>query len=109
MDLFGKKSQELLAKAQELLQQAQTQMNEDIQNLQKRQTASEARIARLERQHSSSADIIKELQKNLDGMRDSAIRGEIASGRKTKDVAEQFHLSPSRITQIAPRRKYKNG
>ena len=42
-------------------------------------------------------------------MRDSAIRGEVASGRKSKDVALKFGVTPARVTQIAPRRRYNNG
>lgn len=109
MDLFGKKTQRLLGEAHRLLEKAQSSMDEDIKALQTRQTATEARVARLERDRDSSVKAIQGLQKNLDEIRDSAIRGEIASGQKSKDVAKKFSLSPSRIAQIAPRRKYNNG
>jgi uncharacterized coiled-coil DUF342 family protein len=109
VDIFGKKTQSLLTKAQDLLSQAQDEMNKDIQELKERQETTEQRLARLEKQQGESIEKINSLQQSLDEIRDSAIRGEIASGQKTKDVAVKFGLTPSRITQIAPRRRYNNG
>lgn len=84
-------------------------MSNDIEALKEKQIATDARLARLERQQDNSATEIGRLQQSLDEIRDSAIRGEIASGQKTKDVAEKFKISPARVSQIAPRRKYNNG
>ncbi|EJG1723962.1 hypothetical protein ACLINW_002224 [Vibrio parahaemolyticus] len=109
MDIFGTKTQKLLSDAQSLLQQAQQEMSNDIEALKEKQIATDARLARLERQQDNSATEIGRLQQSLDEIRDSAIRGEIASGQKTKDVAEKFKISPARVSQIAPRRKYNNG
>ena len=109
MDIFGKKTQGLLSKAQDLLQQAQNSMAEDIEQLKEKQTATETRLAKLEKQQDESAQKIQGLQNSLDEIRDSAIRGEIASGQKTKDVATKFGLSSARVSQIAPRRRYNNG
>ncbi len=84
-------------------------MSEDIERLKEQQIATDARLARLERQQDESLQIIGGLQESVENMRDSAIRGEIASGQKTKDVAERFNITPSRVSQIAPRRRYNNG
>lgn len=109
MDFFGSKTKQLLADTQKLLNQAQGSIQEDLQQLKEHQIATDARLARLERQQDDSALTIGGLQQSLDDIRDSAIRGEVASGRKTKDVADKFNLSPARVSQIAPRRKYNNG
>ncbi len=109
MDIFGTKTQKLLTGAQDLLQQAQQEMSKDIEGLKGKQIATDARLERLERQQDNSAQEIGRLQQSLDEIRDSAIRGEVASGQKTKDVAEKFNISPARVSQIAPRRKYNNG
>ena len=109
MDIFGTKTQKLLTRAQELLQQAQEEMNKDIVGLKEKQIATDARLERLEHQQDSSAQDIGRLQQSLDEIRDSAIRGEVASGQKSKDVAEKFNISSARVSQIAPRRKYNNG
>lgn len=116
MDFFGTKTQKLLSDAQSLLQQAQQEMNKDIEELKAKQistntkqTATDARLERLEKQQDNSAREIGRLQGSLDDIRNSAIRGEVASGQKTKDVAEKFKITPARVSQIAPRRKYNNG
>ena len=109
MDLFGSKTQKLLSDAQGLLHQAQDAMQADIKKLAERQSDVEDRVGRLEQQHDQAAEKIASLQKSLDEIRDSAIRGEIASGQKTKDTATKFGLSPARISQIAPRRRFNNG
>ncbi len=109
VDIFGSRTKQLLANAQALLQQAQESMSEDIERLKEQQIATDARLARLERQQDESLQSIGGLQESVENMRDSAIRGEIASGQKTKDVAERFNITPSRVSQIAPRRRYNNG
>lgn len=109
MDIFGKKTQSLLGKAQDLLRQAQEEMVKDIEDLKGKQATTEERLAKLEQQQDQSAEKINNLQKALDEIRDSAIRGEVASGQKTKDVAVKFGLTSARISQIAPRRRYNNG
>ena len=62
----------------------------------------------MEARQDKFVETIDQLQQTVDEMRDSAIRGEIASGQKTKDVADKFNITPSRVSQIAPRRKYNN-
>lgn len=109
MDIFGTKSQKLLAETQKLLNETQKAINEDMREIKEKQIATEARLDRLEKQKDDTAKTIGILQKTLDDIRDSAIRGEIASGQKTLDVANKYNLSPARISQIAPRRKYNNG
>lgn len=109
MDIFGSKTKQLLSDAQNLLQQAQQEMNKDIEEIKAKQSATDARLARLETQQDNSAREIGRLQQSVDDLRDSAIRGEIASGQKSKDVAEKFGMTPARVSQIAPRRKYNNG
>ncbi|HEY9131320.1 MAG TPA: hypothetical protein VIM98_06145 [Dyella sp.] len=109
MDIFGKKTQDLLSKAQSLLQQAQDEMARDLAELRGKQEVTETRLAKLERQQDESAQKIQGLQQSLDEIRDSAIRGEVASGQKTKDVAAKFGLTSARVSQIAPRRRYNNG
>ncbi|WP_267433575.1 MULTISPECIES: hypothetical protein [Sphingomonas] len=109
MDWFGAKTQQLLIDAQVLLQQAQGAMQDDIRKLAERQSDAEARIDKLEKKHDEAVEQIHMLQKSMDDIRDSAIRGEIASGQKSKDTALKFGLSPARISQIAPRRRFNNG
>jgi len=109
MDIFGSKTQKLLSQAQELLRQAQNEMVHDIKMLKEGQEKTDERLIKLEQQQDESAKKINSLQESLDEIRDSAIRGEIASGQKTKDVAQKFNLSSARVSQIAPRRKYNNG
>ncbi|MDO3510596.1 hypothetical protein Q3P06_01600 [Ralstonia pseudosolanacearum] len=109
MDIFGNKTQKLLTQAQEFLRQAQEEMAKDIDVLKDRQTVTEERLAKMEAKQDEAAEKINKLQQSLDEIRDSAIRGEVASGQKTKDVAEKFGLSSARVSQIAPRRRYNNG
>lgn len=109
MDIFGTKTQKLLSQAQELLSQAQEEMAQDINSLKEKQENTDERLAKLEKQQGEAATKINCLQQSLDEIRDSAIRGEIASGQKTKDVAGKFKLTSARVSQIAPRRKYNNG
>lgn len=109
MDIFGTKAQALLSSVQDLLQQAQQEIANDVQQLKNKQIATDARLERLENQQDNSTREIGSLQRSLEDIRDSSIRGEIASGQKTKDVAIKFNISPSRVSQIAPRRKYSNG
>lgn len=109
MDLFGSKTKQLLLDAQKLLNEAQGEMSNDIEKLKEHQIATNARLTRLEKQQDDSAQTIGALQRSLDDIRDSAIRGEVASGQKTKDVADKFKLTSARVSQIAPRRKYNNG
>lgn len=109
MDIFGNKTQKLLTEAQELLLKAQDSMNKDIEALKDKQALTDERLAKMEAKQDEAAAKISELQSSLDDIRDSAIRGEIASGQKTKDVAVKFNLSSARVSQIAPRRRYNNG
>ncbi|MGX7004118.1 hypothetical protein [Caballeronia sp. KNU42] len=109
MDIFGSKTQKLLSQAQDLLSQAQHEMANDISLLKEKQEKTDQRLEQLEKQHDEAANKINGLQQSLDAIRDSAIRGEVASGQKTKDVAGKFNLSSARVSQIAPRRKYSNG
>lgn len=109
MDIFGSKTKDLLANAQILLHKAQEEMSNDIEALKEKQVSTDAQLNRIEQKQDESAKTIQELQQSLDDLRDSAIRGEVASGQKSKDVANKFKLTPARITQIAPRRKYNNG
>lgn len=109
MDIFGNKAQKLLADAQSLLSQAHDAMAEDIEDLKSKQTLTDERLANMEAKQDEAAEKITRLQQSLDEIRDSAIRGEVASGQKTKDVAEKFGLSSARVSQIAPRRRYNNG
>jgi len=109
MDMLGVKSRKLLSQAQELLRQAQEEIVSDIEQLKENQEEADVRLSRLEAMHDESAEQINQLQISLEEIRDSAIRGEIASGRRTKDVALKFKLTSGRVSQIAPRRKYNNG
>ena len=109
MDFLGHKTQKLLKETQTLLNQTQESINKDIRELQDKQISTDTRLKRLEKQQDESAQTIGKLQQSLDDIRNSAIRGEIASGQKTKDVANKFNMSSARISQIAPRRKYSNG
>lgn len=109
MDIFGSKAQKLLSRAQDLLNQAHDEMSKDIEALKEKQTRVEERMARMEAKQDEAAEQIGKLQQSLDEIRDSAIRGEVASGQKTKDVALKFGLSSARVSQIAPRRRYNNG
>lgn len=109
MDIFGTKTHQLLMEAQDLLRQAQSEMANDIFELQKKQSNTEQRLSNMEQKQEEAAKKINGLQQSLDEIRDSAIRGEVASGQKSKDVAAKFGLTPSRVAQIAPRRRYNNG
>ncbi len=109
MDIFGKKTQKLLTQAQDILLRAQEEMAHDIAQLKERQDLTDARLAAMEKKQDEAANKINALQSSLDEIRDSAIRGEIASGQKTKDVASKFGLTSGRVSQIAPRRRYNNG
>ncbi len=67
----------------------------------------------LERTVSSHGKIIESqgkdiaaLEKQVMGLRNSAIQAEIANGVPTKLVAEKYRVSSARVSQIAPRRNY---
>ena len=102
--------------AQELLNEAQCSMKADLDKVREDQSELKTeqgqlkwRLSLLESKQGDAAAKIETLQKTVDDMRDSAIRGEVASGVPSKVVAEKYNISPSRVTQIAPRRKYNNG
>jgi len=84
-------------------------MAKDIEALKGKQALTDERLAKMEAKQDEAAEKIGKLQESLDEIRDSAIRGEVASGQKTKDVAHKFGLSSARVSQIAPRRRYNNG
>ena len=109
MDIFGTKAQNLLGQAQDLLNRAHEEMAKDIEALKGKQALTDERLAKMEAKQDEAAEKIGKLQESLDEIRDSAIRGEVASGQKTKDVAHKFGLSSARVSQIAPRRRYNNG
>ncbi|HHB1216355.1 MULTISPECIES: hypothetical protein [Enterobacteriaceae] len=46
---------------------------------------------------------IAALEKQVIELRNAAIRAEIRSGERTDSVAQRYNLSPSRVSQIAPR------
>lgn len=58
VDFFGAKTRGLLAQAQSLLEQAQGAMAEDIQDLQRHQIATDARLERLERDQAQVKKIL---------------------------------------------------
>jgi len=91
-----------LLKAQQSLQDAMAEMSRDIGQV-------EERLALVEDENNKALKRINELQSTVEKLRDSAIRGEVASGQKTKDVAAKFGVTPARVSQIAPRRRYNNG
>lgn len=67
------------------------------------------RLEALEAKQAETENRLIKAEKRIDDLRDSAIRGDIAMGRKSKDTAKRFGLSAARISQIAPRRRYNNG
>lgn len=52
----------------------------------------------------SQGQDIANLESQVKEMRNNAIRAEVNSGVPTKVVAERYNVSPSRVSQIAPRR-----
>ncbi|MFQ1967949.1 hypothetical protein ACK36M_20855 [Aeromonas veronii] len=48
---------------------------------------------------------IAALEKQVIELRNAAIKAEIRAGERTDAVAERYNLSPSRVSQIAPRPK----
>jgi hypothetical protein len=115
MDPFGKKAKRTL-EIQRLIAEELEEHTKDIQSLKERDVERGKDIQYLKRELDSQkekSDLLAErvalLEAESDQRRDSAIRGEIASGRRTKDVAKDYSLSPSRISVIAPRRRYNNG
>lgn len=109
VDILGHKSRELLKQAQQVMLELQGQMQQDIEDLKNRQESLDERVENLETKNEKLVEDIASLQKSVNSMRISAIRGEIASGQKTVDVASKYGLTPSRISQIAPRRRFNNG
>lgn len=116
MDILGTKTQELVKKIQEKqavsdeiqkdISELQEVVNERVQVLENKQYKMDERINTIENNGRHMAQEILQLQDAVDEMRNSAIRGEIASGQKTKDVADKFKISSSRVSQIAPRRSF---
>lgn len=49
---------------------------------------------------------IANLEKKVQELRDCAIKAEIANGVPTKSVATKYQITPSRVSQIAPRSKH---
>lgn len=49
---------------------------------------------------------IANLEKKVQELRDCAIKAEIANGVPTKNVATKYQITPSRVSQIAPRNKH---
>lgn len=94
-------SSEKIMMALQLIGESQKELSAKVEKI-------DSRVKNLEKITDIQAVQINELQESVNGLRNSAIRGEIASGKRTKDVAEQFGLSPSRVTQIAPRSNFKH-
>ncbi len=109
MDLFGSKAQKLLAEAQGLLVQAQQMIEQRVATLERGSEDVHERLDAVQEKQVETDALVRSLQKQIDDLRDSAIRGEVASGVPSKDVAKKFGLSAARVTQIAPRRRYNNG
>lgn len=114
MDILGTKTQALVKKIQEKqalsdeiqkdISQLQSVISERVEALEHQQENTDQRLKMLEDNSRLMAQEIIQLQDSVDEMRNSAIRGEIASGQKTKDVAEKYKISSARVSQIAPRR-----
>ncbi|MGL5335542.1 MAG: hypothetical protein ACRC9R_05285 [Enterovibrio sp.] len=51
----------------------------------------------------SQGQDIAALEKQVVELRNAAIKAEIRSGERTDVVADRYNLSPSRVSQIAPR------
>jgi chromosome segregation ATPase len=109
MEPFGVKANQHLAEAQESLGKAIQEMAKDVAQLKAKQESTDERLAIVESENNQVLKRINVLQETVDDLRDSAIRGEIASGQKTKDVAKKFKMTSARVSQIAPRRRYNNG
>lgn len=109
MDIFGHKTQKLLHEAQKLILEAQNELNDRVSILEKQQETTHKRLEQLETKNYEFVLQIDNLEKTVSDMRISAIRGEIASGQKSIDVAKKYGVTPARISQIAPRRRYNNG
>lgn len=109
MEPFGIKTSQHLAQAQDSLLQAIQEMAKDITQVKSNQDSTNERLALVEAENNQVLKRINTLQETVDNLRDSAIRGEVASGQKTKDVAKKFGVTSARVSQIAPRRRYNNG
>ncbi|MFC1467827.1 hypothetical protein ACFLQY_03960 [Verrucomicrobiota bacterium] len=86
----------------DLLKERDIEKQKDIQHLSEELEAQKEQTGHM-------AERVAVLEAESEQRRNSAIRGEIASGRKTKDVAYEYGVSASRVSQIAPRRRYNNG
>lgn len=51
----------------------------------------------------SQGESIAKLEKQVLEFRNAAIQAEVKSGERTDVVAQRYNLSPSRVSQIAPR------
>ena len=59
-------------------------MSNDIEHLKTNQEKTDERLSKMEARQDKFVETIDQLQQTVDEMRDSAIRGEIASGQKLK-------------------------
>ncbi len=108
MDPLGIKAKRTL-EIQRLIAEELEEHTKDIQLLKEKQEENTKDIQVLKEEQAVTKALLLRAEQQIDQMRNSAIRGEIASGRKTKDVAEEFEISASRVSQIAPRRRFNNG
>lgn len=56
----------------------------------------------------SQGESIAKLEKQVLDFRNAAIQAEVKSGERTDVVAKRYNLSPSRVSQIAPRNSNLN-
>ncbi len=80
-----------------------------ILNALKSITQAQQELARKVERHDKKLDAhtqdIARLEEQIVELRNQAIQAEVRSGIPSKDVAAKYGVTPSRVSQIAPRRR----
>jgi len=80
-----------------------------ILNALKSITQAQQELARKVERHDKKLDAhtqdIARLEEQIVELRNQAIQAEVRSGVPSKDVASKYGVTPSRVSQIAPRRR----
>lgn len=95
-------SAEKILQALQLIRESQEELRQSIEYFLEEHSNLPEQITDIQ------ANQIIMLQDDIDDLRDNIIRGEILSGKKSKDIAHEYNLSAARVSQIAPRNKEYN-
>lgn len=77
-----------------------------LDSIAKAQQELEGRVDRHEKIIESQGQNIVNLEKQVMELRNKAIQAEVTSGERSDAIAKKYGVTPSRVAQIAPRKRF---